>query len=111
MKINQYNKTIEMKAAPSRKTPNNKHTPNTNSIQGITKPKILFNTNIPKEVLSQIKPGAIKVYIISKWINKVGIFRSYISEFRKVSSCLSHEPNRNGFYLFIINTVFKNTHN
>ncbi len=48
-------------------------------------PKILFNTNIPIEVLNQIKPSRVKVYIISKWINKVGIFNPNEGKFGKAS--------------------------
>lgn len=70
-------------------------------------PKILFNTNIPKEVLSQIKPGVIKIYIISKWINKVGIFNPEEKKFGKVSYIIWTTLLYDNF-LGLIKSIFPN---
>ena len=44
-------------------------------------PYVLFNTNIPRSILNQLKPGAIKTWIIVNWLKRVDIFFPHNKKF------------------------------
>jgi len=58
-------------------------------------PKELFGTAIPDEVTETIKPSSWKVWLISRWLNKVGLFNPDERKFGKlgyiVFNCLLYD--------------------
>lgn len=51
-------------------------------------PKLLFDTPIPDEVLDQLRPPAWKEWLISRWLQKVGIFNPDEPKFGRVEFIL-----------------------
>jgi len=47
-------------------------------------PRLLFNTPIPDEVLLTLKPSYWKEFIITRWLNRVGLFNPHEKKFSKI---------------------------
>ncbi len=47
-------------------------------------PKILFYTSIPEYILEQIRPTIIRRHILSRWIQRIGLFNPHDNKFSKM---------------------------
>ena len=47
-------------------------------------PKVFFNTPIPETVLKEILPAPLRRYILSRWIQRIGLFNPHDNKFGKM---------------------------